>query len=166
MRIQQADLGEFIKQTLLNVRSGIQLARDEGMGAELPDKIDFTVEVVQSAQSLQTATTTESSGTKTATATKPQVVETSARTGGGSTTVETSGGTDTHEATTINEDRSQTITAETSSAHIVGIDSGTDLTETTRRTINQQELVTTTEHGETTQRSSGSGTSNQTNGYQ
>jgi len=54
-----ADVSEFVKNALLNVRKGLEDANSAGIQAEIPEKMDFALDIVSTAQSLTQATATE-----------------------------------------------------------------------------------------------------------
>jgi hypothetical protein len=55
-RILQADVRDFVKNTLLNVRLGLEDALAQGLVVELPEKVDFQLEVVSDAQTMLVVT--------------------------------------------------------------------------------------------------------------
>jgi hypothetical protein len=56
IRILQADVRLFVKETLLNVRLGLEDALAQGLTVELPEKMDFQLEIVSNDQSMLTVT--------------------------------------------------------------------------------------------------------------
>ena len=89
MKILLADLPSTIEQVLLNVRAGVKAARNQGLMAELPDKVDFQIEVITAYQSLVEVEATASSNEQTSTGQPTTSTTTTTRTGGGQTTAST-----------------------------------------------------------------------------
>lgn len=142
MRLKQEDLAGFITETLLNVRAGIQAARDQGIIGELPGEISFSVEIIDTPQSLSSVTTTEGTASKTGSATKPEIVDTSLKTGGGQTTTENS--TD-NAVRTVNGSKEEDST-QTQNGTTTGTTTGTDAaTDSTERTATKQGTETNTQ---------------------
>lgn len=56
-RILMADVSTFVENALKEVRAGLEAANTAGIQAEIPEKMEFALEIVSSAQSLQTETT-------------------------------------------------------------------------------------------------------------
>ena len=91
-RILQADVADFVKNTLLAIRKGIEDANSAGLQSELPLEASFTLEIVSDAQSLEqvtetlapTETTTEAAATDTET-TARSATQSSGQSGGDTT---------------------------------------------------------------------------------
>lgn len=88
MKIKLADLNTAISQILQKIRAGVRDARDQGIIAELPGKVDFQVEVIIDYQALQEAETSTQTSNQTTIGAKPAIVTTTVRAGGGQTVTE------------------------------------------------------------------------------
>jgi hypothetical protein len=90
MRVLAANLATYIAETLASVKLAVETARDAGLVAELPDKVDFqNVEVVFEEQAFEDLTTEEDSKQQTTESTKPATTVTTNKSGGGQVHVET-----------------------------------------------------------------------------
>jgi len=75
-RILMADVSTFVENALKEVRAGLEAANTAGIQAEIPEKMEFALEIVSSAQSLQTETTKSQATTQpTETTTEAAVVD-------------------------------------------------------------------------------------------
>lgn len=83
MRIQKAAVSNFVRDALLNVRSGLENAQSAGVDLEMPKEMSFTLDIVDSVQSLATVTETVSTEEKTETSTREAAQNTTE--GGGDT---------------------------------------------------------------------------------
>lgn len=147
MRIKQEDLAGFIAATLASIKAGVEAARDAGLLAELPEKVEFSgIEIIHSEASLSNVVTSTVEGSKTSAGEKPQIVETTAKTGGGAVVQET--GTDTNTRALVRTTADQKTvngtdtgtTSETSNDAIAGTSSASKTTtqnETSTAQINQ-----------------------------
>ena len=93
MRVKLADIPAAVTATLLNIRAGILAARQQGLIAELPEKVDFQIEVISDYQALVEAESGTNGRTTNTANTKPELAVTTERTGGGATATETQTGT-------------------------------------------------------------------------
>jgi hypothetical protein len=60
-RILMSQVGTFVRDTLEQIRTGLETSNQAGMGVELPEYIDFSMEIVSGSQSLVQVTETETS---------------------------------------------------------------------------------------------------------
>lgn len=88
MKILLANLDTTITNILKEIRTGVKNACDEGIIAELPEKVDFQMEVVIGNQTLEELVTTADSKTGTQSAVKPEATTTTVKTGGGQNSIE------------------------------------------------------------------------------
>lgn len=86
IRILEADLQAHVTNVLMAVKRAVEAARSQGLIAELPEKMDFQVEVVTAAQSLVSENTQTTTETDT-------MARTTTRVEGGRTNTNTEGGT-------------------------------------------------------------------------
>jgi hypothetical protein len=93
MKVKLADLPAAVTDVITKIRDGVKAARDAGVIAELPEKVDFQIEVITGYQTL-----TEIDST---TQTKPEAVTTTVRSGGDQTTEAESTRTVTNGGTTV-----------------------------------------------------------------
>ena len=89
MKIKLSDLSAQVTATLLAIRSGVEAARNAGLVAELPEKVDFTVEVITDYQGLVELQATTDSKTGTGTQMKGEGLNTTTQIKSAATTVTT-----------------------------------------------------------------------------
>jgi len=147
MRIKAENLQAFIVQKISAIRAACEELREAGIIAELPEKVDFTVEVIHAQQALNVVTTTSGTTSKTATGTKPEIVETNLRTGGGQITNEN--GRESGYDTTHRESEDRTNASSQASEYTRTTEAhGTTETQTVDLTDTADEDVTNDQRGE------------------
>lgn len=62
-RILMADVADFVKDMLLQVRQGLVDAAAQGISAEMPEDVEFTLEIISAPQSMQQVTEAETEET-------------------------------------------------------------------------------------------------------
>ena len=88
-RILQSDVRTFVKDTLLNIRLGLEDAIAQGLIVELPEKVDFQLEIVSNDQSMILVTShSEIEPAKSETTSEGASTDTSTRAGSVDTTAE------------------------------------------------------------------------------
>lgn len=92
MRIKLEDLSAKVTETILAIRAGVEAARNQGVIAELPDKVDFQVEVITGYKSLEEVEAGTTKATGGTTQVSPERRATTVRTGGGQTSTESVSG--------------------------------------------------------------------------
>ena len=60
-RLLQSDVADFVRDTLLNVRTGLEEAIAQGIIVELPEKVDFQIEIIADGKTRTTLTETTGS---------------------------------------------------------------------------------------------------------
>lgn len=127
MRIKIEDLPAAINAALLAVRQGVQDARTAGLQLNLPDKVDFTnVEIIMSPAALSYVTTNREDGSRKTDASKPDAVETTIKTGGGSHTTDILDERGTRDITTDKRDESHSETNDTTYNRVITNEGVTD----------------------------------------
>jgi len=126
-RILQSDVRTFVKDTLLNIRLGLEDAIAQGLIVELPEKVDFQLEIVSNDQSMILVTShSEIEPAKSETTSEGASTDTSTRAGSVDTTAEAAAtDTTTEGAATDTETDSRTATQGT-------VDGGGDSTTLTK----------------------------------
>ena len=133
-RILIADLATFVKDTLLNIRIGVEQARSQGLICELPLDVDFNVELVSNDQSVVQVTTTARNDTSHQTVDRSGEIENTTESYSGSevTTEDSAGGETTTETVSGNE-----VTTESPSGDEITIEEAVTDTETVSREARQ-----------------------------
>ena len=89
LRILEADITAHVTNVLMNIKHGVEAARNQGLIVELPEKVDFQIEVVTAAQSLVAEETRTTTDTDTLARTTTEGGKTTTATQSGATTQST-----------------------------------------------------------------------------
>jgi len=116
MRLLQTDVPEFITDTLNNIRAGVQGANADGFIVEANgQEVSFTIEIVQSAQSVIQVTETTVTDEKNGSTVNPSKTTTTVE--GGATTTRTE--SESTETTTTSESTETTNEGESTDTETV-----------------------------------------------
>lgn len=102
IRILQSNVSDFVRDTLLNVRTGLEAALAQGIVVELPEKMDFQLEIIEDGLTNNTVTTTSGSDVN------PSLTETTVE--GSSTDTESDSRTATQGTANSGDNTTDTVT--------------------------------------------------------
>ena len=134
MKIKLSDLSSQVTATLLAIRSGVEAVRNAGLVAELPEKVDFTVEVITDYQGLIELQSSTDSKTATGAQMKGEGLNTTTQIKSPTTTVTTQA-----QPATVSESV-QTTPAETITTTRFGGGNVASETHTTQQAENTSEI--------------------------
>ncbi len=89
MKIKLADLDSTITAILGKIRDGVQVARNTGLICELPEKVDFQIEVITGYQTLEEVEENSREDNQTTTGQPTTTTTTTTKSGGGQTSTDT-----------------------------------------------------------------------------